>query len=77
MVTAAELPVTAVGLAGAVVGATVAGGDVGAVVAVGGTLVLTELLEPPQPARNNAKTTTPRIPEARNRRMVYDFIDIE
>lgn len=80
MVTAAE-PLTAVGLAGAVVGATVAGGDVGAdvgaVVAGGGVLILTELLEPPQPARNNATTTTPRKPEARNRRVVRDFKDIE
>jgi hypothetical protein len=76
MVTAAELPLTAVGLAGAVVGATVAGADVGAVVAVGGALVLAEVL-PPQPARNNAITTTPRMPDARNRRIVSDFKDIK
>jgi hypothetical protein len=69
------LPLTGVGLAGAVVGATVAGGDVGAVVAVGA--VLAALVVPPQPARNNAMTTSPRNPVARNRREVCDVNDIE
>jgi hypothetical protein len=68
-------PLTAVGVAGAVVGATVAGGDVGAVVAVGGKVAV--LLVPPQPARNNAMTATPRMPDARNRRVVRGFKYIE
>jgi hypothetical protein len=75
MVTAAELPLTGVGLAGAVVGATVAGGDVGAEVAVGDVLAALDV--PPQPARNSAMTTNPRNPVARNRRVVRDFKDIE
>ena len=78
MVTAAELPLTAVGPDDAEVGVAVAaGGDVGAVVAVGGAPVLVVLVVPPQPARNKARTNTARTPGARNRRVAWDFKDIE
>jgi hypothetical protein len=75
MVTAAEVPLTGVEPACAEVAVAVAGADVGAVVAVGDVLLLALVV--PQPATNNARMTTPRMPGARNRRVVWDFKDIE